>query len=173
MLRRSVSRRLADCRLELNEAKTRIVYCKCSVLRGTYPNQSFDFLGYAFRPRLSRSVKGYFVGFSPGVSQAAVKEMQRQVRRWRLHRRTDRRLEELARVINPVVNGWITYYARYCRSALYPFLNHLNRLLVRWAQWRYQRLNRCQRRAIRWLVRIARQNRSLFAHWKLLPPSAR
>ena len=173
MLRRSVARRLAECRLELNDQKTRIVYCKSSLLRGTYPNQSFDFLGYTFRPRCARSARGNFVAFSPGVSRVAVKAMQRQVRRWRLHRRTDRTLVELARAINPIVRGWINYYARYCRSALYPFLNRLNRLLVRWTQWRYQRFNRCPRRATRWLARIARQHRSLLAHWQLLPPSAR
>ena len=135
--------------------------------------QSFDFLGYTFRPRLARAAKGNFVGFLPGVSRTAVKEMQRQVRRWRLHRRTDRTLEELARAINPIVRGWITYYARYCRSALYPFLNRLNRLLVRWAQRRHKRLRLCQRRAMRWLGRISRQAPRLFAHWQLVPPTAR
>ena len=172
-LRRSITDRLAECRLELNETKTRIVYCKCSVLPGTYPNQSFDFLGYTFRPRLARAAKGNFVAFIPGVSRTAVKEMQRQVRRWRLHRWTHRTLAEVAQGINPIVRGWIQYYARYGRSALYPFLDRLNQLLVRWAQHRYRRFERRKRKAFRWLARAARQHPGLFAHWPLLPPTAR
>ena len=45
--------RLAQCGLDLHPQKTRIVYCKDADRRGDYPETSFDFLGYTFRPRLS------------------------------------------------------------------------------------------------------------------------
>src|SRR5829696_3118289 len=51
-LRAAIAARLAECGLELNERKTRIVYCKDSTRRGSYEHESFDFLGYRFRPRL-------------------------------------------------------------------------------------------------------------------------
>jgi RNA-directed DNA polymerase len=43
--------RLAACGLEMHPTKTKIVYCKDSNRKGNYPNVSFDFLGYCFRPR--------------------------------------------------------------------------------------------------------------------------
>jgi RNA-directed DNA polymerase len=52
-LRAAIASRLAECGLQLNERKTRIVYCKDSTRRGSYEHERFDFLGYTFRPRLS------------------------------------------------------------------------------------------------------------------------
>lgn len=61
--------RLKDCGLELHPEKTKIVYCKEAGRKGSYKNESFDFLGYTFRPRLSNSKRGRtFVGFLPAIS---------------------------------------------------------------------------------------------------------
>jgi hypothetical protein len=49
-LRDAIASRLAECGLELNERKTRIVYCKDANRRGSHEHESFDFLGYTFRP---------------------------------------------------------------------------------------------------------------------------
>jgi RNA-directed DNA polymerase len=57
-LRAAIARRLAECGLELNERKTRIVNCKDWARRGSSEQERFDFLGYTFRPRLSRSKSG-------------------------------------------------------------------------------------------------------------------
>jgi len=87
LLRGAIARRLAECGLELNEHKTRIVYCKDSTRRGSYEHESFDFLGYRFRPRLSRSKSGgRFVNFLPAISDDARKRVGREIRRWQLHR---------------------------------------------------------------------------------------
>ena len=73
-LKEALAVRLAECGLELHPQKTKIVYCKDSDRRGTYPNQSFDFLGYSFRPRRSKNRWGkFFVNFTPGISNAAAK----------------------------------------------------------------------------------------------------
>ena len=50
-----IAARLAECGLELNERKTRIVYCQDDDRRGSYEHTSFTFLGYTFRPRLSKN----------------------------------------------------------------------------------------------------------------------
>jgi RNA-directed DNA polymerase len=42
-LRAVIASRLAECGLELNEQKTRIVYCKDSMRRGSHEHESFDF----------------------------------------------------------------------------------------------------------------------------------
>ena len=48
---------------------------------------------------------------------------------WRIRRRTDKSLIDLARMFNPVLRGWIQYYGSFCRSALYPVFRSLDRAL--------------------------------------------
>ena len=76
-LRASLEKRFAECGLTLHPEKTKIVYCKDDDRRGDYPNQKFDFLGYTFRPRLSRRWRGTFgVVFSPAASDKALKTIR-------------------------------------------------------------------------------------------------
>jgi len=167
-LRVAIERRFAECGLELNLQKTRIIYCKNDNQRGDYPEQKFDFLGYTFRPRRARSHQGtYFVGFIPAISNKATKSICDTMRRWKLHRRSDKSLDELAQRINPVLRGWINYYGHFYKSALYRTFQHLNNILARWASRKYKKLRGHKRRAFLWLQnRVHRQPR-LFAHWQL------
>jgi RNA-directed DNA polymerase len=163
-----VARRLAQCRLELQPEKTKIVYCKDDDRTGNYPQESFDFLGFAFRPQGAMSHTGnYFVGFLPAVSPKADKAIRATIRSWRLHRMSDKSLLDLSRMFNPIIRGWLNYYGSYYRSALYPLCNHLNRVLKRWAMRKFKRLRGRQRRAAYWLRGIKRQQPGLFAHWQL------
>ena len=165
----SIRRRLAQCRLEVHPAKTRIVYCKDDDRRGGYPHEKFNFLGYTFRPRRSKNRWGkYFINFTPAVSAGAATKMRQEMRRWRLPLRSDKAIDDLARMWNPVLRGWIQYYGRFYRSALYPVFRHLNDLLVRWAMRKYKRLRRHHRRAEHWLGGVAGREPRLFAHWYLL-----
>jgi RNA-directed DNA polymerase len=164
-----VSERLAQCKLELHPVKTKIVYCKDDDRRGTYPNEKFDFLGYTFRARRSKSRWGkYFVNFSPAVSNRACTSMRRTMRTWHLHLRSDKKLEDLGRMFNATVVGWINYYGHFYRSALNAVFRPLNGTLARWAMRKYKRLKGHRRRADYWLGRIARKERGLFAHWRML-----
>jgi RNA-directed DNA polymerase len=166
-LRAAIAARLAKCGLELNERKTRIVYCKDSTRRGSYDHERFDFLGYTFRPRLSRNKSGgQFVNFLPAVSDDARKRMRREVRRWRLHLRPDKTLTDLARIFNPIIQGWVNYYGRLYRSVLKKVLRRINAYLVRWAQGKYKRLRRYPAKARRFLVDVFRRQPDLFAHWR-------
>jgi len=164
----AIERRFAECRLELNLQKTKIVYCKDSNRRGDYPEQKFDFLGYAFRPRIAKERSGqFFVSFIPAISNKASKSLRDTMRRWRLHRRTDKSLDELAQMLNPVLRGWINYYGSFYRSALYRTFQPLNNILAQWATRKYKRLKRHKRRACQWLQCIMHRQPSLFAHWRL------
>ena len=123
---------MAECRLELHPQKTKIVYCKDDDRRGTYPHEPFDFLGYTFRPRRSKNRWGkYFVNFQPAASAEATRDIRRELRRWHLHTRSDKSLEDLSRMFNPVLRGWVNYYGRFYKSALYPTFQHVDRILVR------------------------------------------
>ena len=168
-VKRSIEARLRRCKLELHPEKTKIVYCKDDDRRGSYPNEKFDFLGYTFRARRSKNRWGkYFINFSPAVSNQAATKMRREMRRWRLHLRSDKALDDLAHMWNPVLRGWINYYGRFYKSALHPVFRHLNRTLIRWASRKHKRLRGHQRRAEYWLGGVARREPRMFAHWQLL-----
>ena len=64
--------RFAACKLVMHPQKTQLVYCKDVNRRGDYPNQSFDFLGYRFRPRKSiwRWVSSTICGLFPACCQS-------------------------------------------------------------------------------------------------------
>jgi RNA-directed DNA polymerase len=163
----AIAKRMAECDLELNEQKTRIVYCKGSDRRGSYEITSFDFLGYTFRPRLSQAKSGqYFVNFSPAVSGQASTRLRREMRRWRIARRSDKTLTDLALMFNSKLQGWINYYGRFYKSMLYPVLRHFNDTLVKWARRKYKRLRRHRTRATRFIADVARRQPNLFAHWR-------
>ena len=161
-----ITERLAEFKLELHPKKTKIVYCKDGKRKGNYKNEKFDFLGFEFRPRKAKSKYGkYFLGFNPAVSKVAIKRMYQKIRDWRLHKQTSRTLDGIAGYINPIVSGWLNYYGKYYKSALYPIVNHLNRKLVKWAIQKYKRMKGSQRRATKWLNRIKKKEPNLFAHW--------
>ncbi len=166
-LRDLIAARLAECGLELNERKTRIVYCKDDDRRGSHEHESFDFLGYTFRPRLSKNRFGkHFLNFTPAVSGQAKTRMRREMRRWRIACRSDKTLTDLARMFNAVIQGWINYYGRFYKSMLYPVFRHLNETLVRWAMRKYKRLRRHTSRARRFIADVCRRQPGLFAHWR-------
>ncbi len=168
-LKGALERRLAHCGLELHPEKTKVVYCKDGDRTGEYPVASFDFLGYTFRARRSKNWKGkYFVNFSPALSGNAAKAIRREVRGWKLPCRSDKSLNDLARMFNAAIRGWVNYYGAYYKSALYPTLRHIDRKLVRWATRKFKSLRGHRRRAECWLRRIARRDGALFAHWRLL-----
>ena len=168
-LKATLERRFAEVGLMLHPQKTKIVYCKDEDRRENYSNESFDYLGYTFRPRRSKNRWGkYFINFSPAISNKAAKAIRDEAKRWRWHLRSDKHLEDLARMFNPIIRGWISYYGRFYKSALYPTLRCLDRRLVQWARRKFKRLKRHRRRAEQWLRRVARRQPGLFAHWRLL-----
>ena len=172
-IRTIIEERLNQCRLDLHPGKTKIVYCKDSFRKGSYPDERFDFLGYTFRSRLSKDRYGkLFVSFLPAVSNEAARSIRKTIRSWRVHRMTDKSIEDLACIINPVIRGWTNYYGRFYKSALYPIFNQLNCSLQRWAMRKYKKLRRRKRRAFYRLGRIAKQMPYLFAHWRLVRQTA-
>jgi RNA-directed DNA polymerase len=166
-LRNSLEKRLAECKLELHPTKTRIVYCKDDDRKGYYPVDTFDFLGYTFRPRKVRSKYGrFFTGFTPAVSKKAKKAMQQEIHDWRLQLKSDKTLEDLSQMYNPIVRGWANYYGCFCQSEMYSVYRHFNQALVRWVVRKYKKL-RQKRRRNNWLEKIARQEPKLFVHWQM------
>lgn len=171
-IRGKIEQRLAKYKLELHPEKTKVVYCKDSDRKESHPNEKFDFLGFEFRPRRSRNRWGKpFVNFSPAVSRKALKRIGQAIRDWQLHLCSDKSLEDLSRMFNPMLRGWVNYYGSYYKSALYPVLRNLDRILARWAMRKYKKLRGHRRRAMHWLRAVSKKEPGLFAHWQLFQQS--
>jgi RNA-directed DNA polymerase len=117
--------------------------------------------------QLPRRTRKFFINFTPGVSNKAARAMRNTIRNWRIHLKPDKSIDDISRMFNPVIRGWINYYGRFYKSALYAVLRHMNRALIIWARRKYKKLSRHRRRAEHWLGRIARRDPQLFAHWQM------
>jgi RNA-directed DNA polymerase len=171
----AIRQRLAECGLELHSEKTRIVYCKDANRKLRYDSVAFDFLGYTFQPRRARNRKGRnFVSFLPAISAKAAKGVRQTVRQWRMaSTRNNQSLEDLAKLTDPAVRGWMNYYGRYYRTECIAVLQHINEALARWARWKYKRLRRRKTASIHWLGRLAERAPNLLVLWQLgITPSA-
>jgi RNA-directed DNA polymerase len=113
--------RFEECGLELHPDKTKIIYCKDSNRKGNHTDIKFDFLGYTFRGRTAKNKEngGLFVSFAPAVSKRSLNAMRAKTREWKLWRKSDLELEDIAGMFNPILNGWLNYYGRFNPSALY------------------------------------------------------
>jgi RNA-directed DNA polymerase len=163
----AVEERLRRCKLEAHPEKTRIVYCKDSNRRQDHKQIQFDFLGYSFKPRRAINPQRgkLFTSFLPAISAKAQRAISEEIRSWRLHRRSDKKLEELSGYFNAKIRGWVNYYGRYCKGVLWRIFDQLNCRLVRWAQGKYRRFRNRVRRAWSWLRWQSQRRPGLFAHW--------
>jgi RNA-directed DNA polymerase len=144
--------RLTTCKLVLHPVKTRIVYC----------------LGFTFRAR--KTVwRGYIHahGFMPAASPAALKAMRRTIRRWAIHHRSDRALQDLATMCNPYIRGWINYYGQFYHTQLRPTLTRIDAYVIRWSRRKFKRRRHQTKGARAWFARLRRVTPTLFAHWQL------
>jgi RNA-directed DNA polymerase len=163
-----VEARLRRCKLEAHPDKTRIVYCRDDNRREDHEAIEFNFLGYTFRPRRAKNWRGrIFTSFLPAISRKASKAILTQVEEWGIHRMNDKDLPELARMFNPIIRGWLTYYGKYYPTALRRTLSLINRRLVRWVQAKYKRSDIGIGRATEVLRHMIRGNPTLFDHWKM------
>lgn len=167
-LLRALEVRFSECGLTLHPEKTKIVYCKDGSRKGNYQNTKFEFLGYCFRARRCKNTKrnSIFVNYTPAVSSAAVKSMRATTRKYNIRNRTDLSIEQIAKLYNPVLNGWLNYYGKYTRSAMYPVLRHFNCSLVAWAMRKYRRFRNRKTWAAKFIERTFAKNPNLFVHWR-------
>lgn len=154
----SIAERMAEVGLQLHPTKTKIVYCRDSNRRGEHEDISFDFLGYTFRARaaVNKRTGVEFSSFAPAISRDKLTEKSREVRRWRIHRRVNDDLADLAEWINPIVRGWMTYWGHFHRVQMHGLLQRINAYLMRWARKKYRRLRSSSRLQAWWDGLVAR-----------------
>lgn len=165
---REIAERFRQCGLELHSEKTRIVYCRDINRPAGYPTIQFNFLGYAFRPRKAVDKYGrVYVNFAPAVSRDALRVMRQTIRGWHLQLKCDQQLDDVARMVNPVLRGWMNYYGRFYGSAMAAIWIHLNSYLIRWLMRKYKGLARHKLRAKAALAKLAAESPRAFVHWEL------
>lgn len=127
------------------------------------------FLGYTFKPRMAKnSLRGvWFTNWLPAVSNKAMKSMNEKMKGWQILRTSGCTLAEVIKAINPVIQGWISYYGQFYKSKLISFMHIINVKLAGWARRKYKRLRPSEMKAIRWLHGISLREPTLFAHWKV------
>lgn len=164
-----LEKRFRECHLELHPEKSKIVCCKGDVPWIDFPVTKFEFLSYEFRLRTAVNRQGRkFVRFMPAISPSAAKAIRKEIRSWRIQNRSDKSLDDLSRMFGATLRGWINYFGRFYKSALFPTFYNLNRRLVKWATRKFKKLRRRPRRAHYWLGAVAKRQPDLFPHWQLL-----
>lgn len=171
----AIRQRLVECGLELHSEKTQIVYCKDANRKQRHENVAFDFLGYTFQPRRARNRQGKnFLSYLPAISTKAATRIRQTIRAWRIgSTRNNQRLEDLAKLIDPAVRGWMNYYGRYYRTKCIAVLQHVNEALARWVRWKYKRLRYRKTASMHWLGRLAERDPNILFLWRVgIRPSA-
>lgn len=93
--------------------------------------------------------------------------MRSKTRKSNIRNRTDLSLEDIAKLYNPMLRGWIGYYGCYYRSELDFVFSHFNKTLVAWVMRKYKRFKGHKKMSSSFLEAIAKNEPNLFAHWKL------
>lgn len=163
-----VKSRLLQCGLTVHEQKTKIVYCKKEGRSLQGKPVQFDFLGFSFRPMITRLRKGgCFLQYDCLMSRKSKKRILKELRALNLHKRTRNNLEDIAKLLNPKIRGWINYYGKIKRNSLKPVFYYLHHRMIKWILNKYKRFKRSKVLAVRWLRRITKQYPNLFYHWAL------
>jgi RNA-directed DNA polymerase len=165
-LKADLVERFAECGLRLHPDKTKVVYCKDYKRKKQYPQVSYTFLGYTFKPRRAKG-KGQtlFTTFTPAVSQDAQKHIHGKVRALKLRRQTQLSLNEFATKLNRPMRGWLNYFSQHRPNAVWYVCFRMESMLLSWVRRKYRKR---VRQAQRWLARIRYKQPQLFSHWAFL-----
>lgn len=169
-IRAELAKRFAECRLEMNEEKTRIAYCRSTSNTNDEPITTFEFLGYLFKPEYLKCKDGVLrVCFIAQVGKTGEQRLRDKVRAKQLKSMCGSTVEQIARELNPTVRGWINYFRKFSPSAMRTALQWVDEHIIGWAMKKYKTLRGSRRKARRWLERLREHSPDMFAHWKYLP----
>ncbi len=102
-----INQRINNIDLELHPDKTKIVYCKDYRRKEKYPVVKFDFLGYSFQPRTTKSKKtqGVFLGFDCAISISSCKRIADKLGELEVEKMTFKSVVGIAQKLNPMIRG--------------------------------------------------------------------
>ncbi len=164
----AIRNRLQECKLRLNEEKTKMVYCQDYRREKKNYIKKFDFLGFTFKPQSTASKRGgMFLGYDCSISQSAQTRIVTGWKQLNLHRQSGLTLQEIAAKINPQMRGIIGYYGKYKGWALQRLVRHLHFRLAKWVLNKYKGLKGSYSRAYKWIKEIKVSYPTMFYHWTI------
>ena len=164
----AIRNRLQECKLRLNEEKTKMVYGQDYRREKKNYIKKFDFLGFTFKPQSTASKRGgMFLGYDCSISQSAQTRIVTGWKQLNLHRQSGLTLQEIAAKINPQMRGIIGYYGKYKGWALQRLVRHLHFRLAKWVLNKYKGLKGSYSRAYKWIKEIKVSYPTMFYHWTI------
>ena len=166
----AIKKRFSECKLALNQKKSKIVYCRRNQKRQPpfKPRyQKFDFLGFTFKPRIEKKGGKFRLGFSPSISQKSQKRMAYEFYKFKIHRMVHLSLDKIAAILRAKIRGWINYYGKFRMSDMRKVFRVLNMRLARWVRNKYRRFRKKHWYfSYKHLKQISNDFPNMFEHWK-------
>lgn len=158
--------RLTQVRLRLNEAKTKIVYCKDYRRNGSHEQAQFGFLGFSFQPRAARSQQeagtSYTI-FAAEISRENQEKIRGVIRECVNWRNTTMELEDIAGILNSRLRGWINYFGLFGKRNVRRTMLYVDGKLLQWIKRKH---GVGFKAALLILYGSQRKHLSLFYHWQ-------
>jgi len=165
-----IKQRFSNCKLALNQEKSKIVYCRRNQKRqppfkARY--QKFDFLGYTFKPRIVKERGKIRLGFTPAISQKSITRIAKELKKMEFHRWVHYPISKIGELLKLKIRGWLNYYGKFRMSEMRKVFWLLHLRLVKWIRNKYRRYRK-QRwgNAYKYLQQLSRNYPSLFEHWQ-------
>jgi len=166
----SIKKRFRDCKLELNNEKSKIVYCRQNQKRQPpfkVRYQKFDFLGFTFKPRISKVQDKQRLRFSPAISQKSVTRILKELNKINFQRWVHFPLRRIAELLKSRLRGWINYYSPFRKSEMWKLFRVVNLRLNCWVRNKYRKFRRRHwYNAYKHLQGIAKSFPTMFEHWR-------
>lgn len=164
----AIRKRLQECKLRLNEEKTKLVYCKDYKRKEKNDyKKKFDFLGFTFKPHSTLNKRGLYLVFDCAISLSSQTRIITSWQKENFQRRRQLTIQEIAMQINPKMIGIIHYYGKYKRWLLNRLIRHFHYMLAKWAFNKYKGLKRSYSKAYRWIKAIKTDYPNMFYHWTI------
>lgn len=167
----AIRSRLAECRLSLNEEKTKLVYCKdYRRVKKTSFGKKFDFLGFTFKPCSVASKRGggsMFLGYGCAISQSSQTRIIQGWAKQNWHRRSTLTIQEIANQVNSQMRGIIRYYGKFKLWELRRLMFHFEFRLVKWVLNKYKKFKNSQTRAYQWIKELKKSYPTMFYYWTI------
>jgi RNA-directed DNA polymerase len=163
-LQAALKERLLSYDLELHPMKTKIVYCKNYLRKGSSEHRSFTFLGFSFQPKMLKSkVSGQFLAFRAVVSGASKQNIRTSLKAVIGIRRINWTIERHAQTVNSKIRGWLNYYSKIEKWGISRELSYVNVLLLKWIRNKYRTNSKGKSYAK--LRQFQTEQPNLFVHW--------
>ena len=163
--------RLSECKLSLNEEKTKLVYCQ-DYRREKKKSfgRKFDFLGFTFKPTSipSKIESGkMFLGYGCAISQSSQTKILQAWSKAGWHRRSNMTIQQIANQVNAQMRGIIRYYGKFKLWGLRNLMRHFESRLVKWVLKRYGKFKNSKKRAYQWIAELKQSYPTMFYYWSV------